>query len=109
MRSCTMMSGGRTPSAASMPYTADGVRDRKSTRLNSSHTVISYAVFCLKKKSTRDGRDAQPGDRRADDAEQFVARGAGGPGQGQAEHENHGGEAAVDGARASPAYGQGVA
>src|SRR5438034_5463603 len=26
------------------------VRDRKSTRLNSSHTVISYAVFCLKKK-----------------------------------------------------------
>src|SRR5438132_8311717 len=27
--------------------------DRKSTRLNSSHTVISYAVFCLKKK-TRD-------------------------------------------------------
>src|SRR5260221_10369527 len=27
-----------------------GVKDRKSTRLNSSHTVISYAVFCLKKK-----------------------------------------------------------
>src|SRR5438132_7130829 len=27
--------------------------DRKSTRLNSSHTVISYAVFCLKKKRTR--------------------------------------------------------
>src|SRR5947207_12477946 len=26
------------------------VADRKSTRLNSSHTVISYAVFCLKKK-----------------------------------------------------------
>src|SRR5260221_6410553 len=26
--------------------------DRKSTRLNSSHTVISYAVFCLKKKQT---------------------------------------------------------
>src|SRR5437588_5781770 len=35
--------------------TADGGRraaDRKSTRLNSSHTVISYAVFCLKKKKT---------------------------------------------------------
>src|SRR5260221_7386043 len=30
--------------------------DRKSTRLNSSHTVISYAVFCLKKKN----RDASP-------------------------------------------------
>src|SRR2546426_6045833 len=27
--------------------------DRKSTRLNSSHLVISYAVFCLKKKTTR--------------------------------------------------------
>src|SRR3712207_7643055 len=29
------------------------VRDRKSTRLNSSHANISYAVFCLKKKNTR--------------------------------------------------------
>src|SRR5690625_6975729 len=28
-----------------------GVLDRKSTRLNSSHVAISYAVFCLKKKS----------------------------------------------------------
>src|SRR5258708_11765528 len=28
--------------------------DRKSTRLNSSHQIISYAVFCLKKKNTRD-------------------------------------------------------
>src|SRR3712207_7462109 len=28
------------------------VRDRKSTRLNSSHANISYAVFCLKKKKT---------------------------------------------------------
>src|SRR2546422_8484141 len=37
--------------------------DRKSTRLNSSHGYISYAVFCLKKKKTNlylpaDGRDA---------------------------------------------------
>src|SRR5438034_5623110 len=32
--------------------------DRKSTRLNSSHTVISYAVFCLKKKIRR--RSAPP-------------------------------------------------
>src|SRR2546426_4018380 len=30
-----------------------GVRDRKSTRLNSSHLVISYAVFCLKKKKKK--------------------------------------------------------
>src|SRR5436309_11656741 len=28
----------------------DGAKDRKSTRLNSSHVKISYAVFCLKKK-----------------------------------------------------------
>src|SRR2546426_5250403 len=34
---------GRAPSTA----------DRKSTRLNSSHLVISYAVFCLKKKKTQ--------------------------------------------------------
>src|SRR5256885_12879886 len=31
-------------------FGARGSRDRKSTRLNSSHLVISYAVFCLKKK-----------------------------------------------------------
>src|SRR5437588_8882006 len=36
---------GKRPAAAGA---ANG--DRKSTRLNSSHTVISYAVFCLKKK-----------------------------------------------------------
>src|SRR5256885_293055 len=30
----------------------DVLRDRKSTRLNSSHLVISYAVFCLKKKNS---------------------------------------------------------
>src|SRR2546429_709328 len=30
-----------------------GLRDRKSTRLNSSHGYISYAVFCLKKKKKR--------------------------------------------------------
>src|SRR5436309_11018250 len=29
------------------------IRDRKSTRLNSSHVKISYAVFCLKKKKTK--------------------------------------------------------
>src|SRR5438034_4988874 len=32
---------------------ADVTLDRKSTRLNSSHTVISYAVFCLKKKNKK--------------------------------------------------------
>src|SRR5438034_720167 len=34
------------------PAARDTLGDRKSTRLNSSHTVISYAVFCLKKKNT---------------------------------------------------------
>src|SRR5207244_8046105 len=32
--------------------------DRKSTRLNSSHQIISYAVFCLKKKTLQGGRRA---------------------------------------------------
>src|SRR2546430_4083122 len=36
--------------ARSLPRGALGRRDRKSTRLNSSHSQISYAVFCLKKK-----------------------------------------------------------
>src|SRR5256885_2878127 len=34
----------------SYSHQADASLDRKSTRLNSSHLVISYAVFCLKKK-----------------------------------------------------------
>src|SRR3712207_6884411 len=33
-------------------HAAGPLRDRKSTRLNSSHANISYAVFCLKKKNT---------------------------------------------------------
>src|SRR5262245_64340703 len=35
------------------PVGGPGMQDRKSTRLNSSHLGISYAVFCLKKKKTR--------------------------------------------------------
>src|SRR5438034_7039931 len=42
------------PAAPRLPRVLEGsdelLLDRKSTRLNSSHTVISYAVFCLKKK-----------------------------------------------------------
>src|SRR2546430_4215230 len=34
--------------------------DRKSTRLNSSHSQISYAVFCLKKKNKNDRRLSRP-------------------------------------------------
>src|SRR2546430_5827153 len=39
--------------------------DRKSTRLNSSHSQISYAVFCLKKKKCRSKAAANPTSRRS--------------------------------------------
>src|SRR3712207_7574130 len=44
-------------------HAADHGQDRKSTRLNSSHANISYAVFCLKKKKNggdRQSRDLKP-------------------------------------------------
>src|SRR5438034_6783656 len=47
-RADLMQSRGLYPAPPGAP--AD-IPDRKSTRLNSSHTVISYAVFCLKKKT----------------------------------------------------------
>src|SRR5438874_8196051 len=54
------LAGGPSPLAdvASQPVGAASepdqpARDRKSTRLNSSHVEISYAVFCLKKKKTK--------------------------------------------------------
>src|SRR2546426_10891397 len=40
-------------SSLPLPSSWPTERDRKSTRLNSSHLVISYAVFCLKKKNVR--------------------------------------------------------
>src|SRR5258708_11566464 len=43
------VSGYRKPSRANSAA-FDAAVDRKSTRLNSSHQIISYAVFCLKKK-----------------------------------------------------------
>src|SRR5256885_2859909 len=55
-RTCTCCRGGgrcrRRPSRRTpRRRTARAAADRKSTRLNSSHLVISYAVFCLKKKN----------------------------------------------------------
>src|SRR2546426_8212151 len=47
---------GRRAERAAAPARADG-EDRKSTRLNSSHLVISYAVFCLKKKKKKRSKD----------------------------------------------------
>src|SRR5690606_41965711 len=40
--------------AVRVPRHVPHPRDRKSTRLNSSHVKISYAVFCLKKKKNKD-------------------------------------------------------
>src|SRR5205807_6778411 len=45
--------------AQTTSLTLDGPPDRKSTRLNSSHLVISYAVFCLKKKNRKKGSALQ--------------------------------------------------
>src|SRR5437588_2607696 len=49
-RSCPRRRGRRWRRRAAVPTHG---QDRKSTRLNSSHTVISYAVFCLKKKKKK--------------------------------------------------------
>src|SRR5688572_31198039 len=40
------------PASAKPGFVGAAFTDRKSTRLNSSHSQISYAVFCLKKKNT---------------------------------------------------------
>src|SRR3712207_337807 len=52
----TVLRSGRTVGAADLRETSEeelvGLIDRKSTRLNSSHANISYAVFCLKKKKS---------------------------------------------------------
>src|SRR5438874_8518093 len=49
----------RVPSNWNSDVQCRSVLDRKSTRLNSSHVEISYAVFCLKKKKRDDNADAQ--------------------------------------------------
>src|SRR5688572_31223265 len=49
----------RTNTTCSSPVLNRGMptkSDRKSTRLNSSHSQISYAVFCLKKKKKKEGK-----------------------------------------------------
>src|SRR2546427_7810851 len=46
----------RPPPRRPRPRRRRGGQDRKSTRLNSSHSQISYAVFCLKKKKKRTKR-----------------------------------------------------
>src|SRR5438105_7324009 len=52
----------RTPQLRSTPGRKAWLSDRKSTRLNSSHEWISYAVFCLKKKNTQRSRPTEAHD-----------------------------------------------
>src|SRR3954466_8829358 len=63
-----------------MPYHLD----RKSTRLNSSHTIISYAVFCLKKtnSSARGRCGARSGGRAATSTRSSLRGGVGAPARG---------------------------
>src|SRR5258708_23086876 len=53
LRRCRRNPARRCHASAGEPGSAV---DRKSTRLNSSHQIISYAVFCLKKKKTSDSK-----------------------------------------------------
>src|SRR5438552_11702440 len=50
---------GRAPGGP-LPARRLDREDRKSTRLNSSHQIISYAVFCLKKKRKRETAPEEP-------------------------------------------------
>src|SRR5215203_1458312 len=58
----TLFRSGDANGAWPSPHSTEGAspRDRKSTRLNSSHANISYAVFCLKKKKTTSRRFPPP-------------------------------------------------
>src|SRR3712207_7925431 len=47
----TELTAGKSHHHQGVREGGEGLRDRKSTRLNSSHANISYAVFCLKKKT----------------------------------------------------------
>src|SRR3989449_6519311 len=53
-----LLGAGRLCNKTSTDRPSDCSRDRKSTRLNSSHGYISYAVFCLKKKKRSDATAA---------------------------------------------------
>src|SRR6202040_4386101 len=64
----TLFRSKREPSGVrqaivAFPKTLDPRLDRKSTRLNSSHPSISYAVFCLKKKTKQQKTQYPRGDR----------------------------------------------
>src|SRR2546427_6443899 len=50
---CRLLAGLEEPDAGRISRPRETTVDRKSTRLNSSHSQISYAVFCLKKKKKK--------------------------------------------------------
>src|SRR5438105_6565074 len=58
-----LLVGDRPDERRAHPVGRSGGRDRKSTRLNSSHEWISYAVFCLKKKDELAGTEGGGGIR----------------------------------------------
>src|SRR3989454_2758535 len=77
-RNCRCSCWATAPGACSRACTPS---DRKSTRLNSSHLVISYAVFCLKKKKQQHSRkhltsDADLCIKKNEAAEQTQTKGA---------------------------------
>src|SRR4051794_41396954 len=51
--------GRPVPPVPPVPPAGPAAKDRKSTRLNSSHPSISYAVFCLKKKKQKTHQDTK--------------------------------------------------
>src|SRR2546427_601632 len=52
-KQCALKLSARTARIAGWRFAGKEFQDRKSTRLNSSHSQISYAVFCLKKKKKK--------------------------------------------------------
>src|SRR5258708_24701772 len=78
---CVFCSIGKICAMYICTFTRSGnstnIQDRKSTRLNSSHQIISYAVFCLKKKKAEKplNKPAKFGALDANHAEQLFALG----------------------------------
>src|SRR5256885_9156133 len=62
----TISPAGKAPETRAISRPSLNTTDRKSTRLNSSHLVISYAVFCLKKKKKKDIRHSDASVRNCD-------------------------------------------
>src|SRR5256885_11037036 len=58
-RAAEVRPGDRVAVAIEVKAPGVAAADRKSTRLNSSHLVISYAVFCLKKKKNKQHKELQ--------------------------------------------------